>query len=686
MRILGIGLVGLVGCSDGDKVLTVSNDEPNLSIVTPADESSVDEYDLVEFRGKATDLEDEETALEVTWQSSIDDVLNVDAPDEEGNVYFATDTLTPGDHVVTLTVTDSQGLSSSTAIRLEVVDQLDAPTLELRNPLDGDVGEEGVATVFTVAVADVQDAPEDLWVGFSSLLDGEFCTPTPDDIGLASCESSLSVGEHTLSFSVLDSHDFVTEVEVNYVVLPSSQVDNDFDGFTEEEEDCDDTDAMISPNGVEILNGLDDDCDGIIDEETDAFDDDGDGFAEMDGDCDDSDASIFPDAEETCDGVDQDCNGVIDNDTICFDDDGDGLTEEEGDCDDAESNAFPGNTEVADGIDNNCDTDIDEGTPFFDDDGDCYCESLPCYGSSNANCTTSQLTDGDCDDTDEDYNPDLIWYQDADGDFRGDPNSTMTSCTEPTGYVSNASDCDDGNSYAWTGNVESCDGYDNDCDGSIDEGVTNTYYVDADDDGYGSTVQTTEDCSVPVGYVATAGDCDDSCATCFPGNPETCDGFDNDCDGDSDEQNASGCLTYYQDVDNDGYGTTTSVCSCSPEGDFTTTTSGDCFDDGVKASITYPGAPYSTSTSPRGDNGTYDFDCDGTEEKYYTDLADCYGGWYGASTCSNGWYSRNSFTGALNPTVTPCGQADLLSYSCSSGSWSNPVCSYSRTNTMQRCK
>ena len=35
MVIFGIGLVWLVGCSDGDKVLTVSNDEPNLSIVTP---------------------------------------------------------------------------------------------------------------------------------------------------------------------------------------------------------------------------------------------------------------------------------------------------------------------------------------------------------------------------------------------------------------------------------------------------------------------------------------------------------------------------------------------------------------------------------------------------------------------------------------------------------------------------
>ena len=50
--------------------------------------------------------------------------FNVDAPDAQGNAYFATDSFTPGDHVITLTATDSQGVSNSVSMRLEVVDDL----------------------------------------------------------------------------------------------------------------------------------------------------------------------------------------------------------------------------------------------------------------------------------------------------------------------------------------------------------------------------------------------------------------------------------------------------------------------------------------------------------------------------------------------------------------------------------
>lgn len=678
-----------VGCTEGDNTFKVSSNAPNLSIVTPADESVINEYDLVEFRGKATDLEDAEENLEVTWQSSLDDVLNVSAPDASGDVYFATDALSPGDHVITFTATDTEGLSSSVSMRLEVVDELDEPTIEVRNPSEGEVGEEGVATNFSVAVADVQDAPEDLLLTFTSSNDGEFCTPTADDIGFAACEAVLSVGTHTLTFAVVDSHDFSSEAQLEFVVLPSTQVDNDSDGYTEEEGDCDDTQSTISPDGVEVVNSIDDDCDGIIDEETDAYDDDGDGFAENEGDCDDTNSSAYPDAEEVVNSVDDDCDGVVDNDTIVFDDDGDGLTEEEGDCDDAEANAYPGALEVADGIDNDCDTHIDEGTPFFDDDGDCYCESLPCFGSSNANCDIALLTSGDCDDNDVNYNPDVVWYYDGDGDLRGSANATITSCTQPTGYVSNADDCDDGNPYAWTGNVESCDGYDNDCDNQVDENVSNTYYPDSDGDGYGAIPSAlgVQACSQPAGYVANNSDCNDSCSDCHPGHAEECDGFDNDCDGTYDEQGAVGCLTYFQDIDDDGYGDASqSICACEPEGHFTTTDSGDCFDDGVNAHITYPGAPYSATSMPRGDGEGYDFNCDGVETTYYNDLADCYGGVLGFSNCSNGWYSRSSVTGLLNPTVPDCGQTDYKSYSCSPGSWSNPVCSYSRTLTAQMCR
>jgi hypothetical protein len=64
-----------------------------------------------------------------------------------------------------------------------------------------------------------------------------------------------------------------------------------------------------------------------------------------------------------------------------------------------------------------------------------------------------------------------------------------------------------------------CDGLDNNCDGQVDEGVTVTYYRDADGDGYGNAVDTTQACSPPAGYVADNTDCDDTEQEVYPGGP-----------------------------------------------------------------------------------------------------------------------------------------------------------------------
>jgi len=109
------------------------------------------------------------------------------------------------------------------------------------------------------------------------------------------------------------------------------------------------------------------------------WDEDGDGFPPAGGDCDDTDPSIYPGAPEVADGVDQDCDDVVDEGTEAFDDDGDGQTEDEGDCDDANPFAFPGATEACDQdlLDLDCDgcpgsTDPDCGgtcgEPAGDDD------------------------------------------------------------------------------------------------------------------------------------------------------------------------------------------------------------------------------------------------------------------------------------------------------------------------------
>lgn len=168
------------------------------------------------------------------------------------------------------------------------------------------------------------------------------------------------------------------------------------------------------------------------------------------------------------------------------------------------------------------------------------------------------------------------YYRDSDGDGYGDPGDTTTASSPPSGYVENDEDCDDTDANINPGATEVCDGVDNDCDSYTDEGLTITFYEDADNDGYGNPASTTEACSAPTGYVSDNTDCDDSDPNTYPGATELCDGVDNNCDTYADE---GALITYYQDSDNDGYGNplvTTEACT-APTGYVSDNT--DCDDD-----------------------------------------------------------------------------------------------------------
>jgi hypothetical protein len=116
-----------------------------------------------------------------------------------------------------------------------------------------------------------------------------------------------------------------------------------------------------------------------------------------------------------------------------------------------------------------------------------------------------------------------------------------------------------------------------------------TYYVDQDNDGYGTSdpvYPAHKDCTRPTSYADKMGDCDDFTASVHPGASESCDGKDNDCNGKVDDQVVYS--TYCADVDGDGHGSKTGATKmdCAPSTGFGDC-NGDC-NDGDKT--IYPGA------------------------------------------------------------------------------------------------
>jgi hypothetical protein len=155
--------------------------------------------------------------------------------------------------------------------------------------------------------------------------------------------------------------------------LADPTADADEDGFTREAGDCNDNNDTIFPGADELPDGRDNDCNLVADDGAAELDADQDDFSIAAGDCNDWDATVYPAAEENLtDGVDNDCNGTADDGTDESDADEDGYTIAAGDCDDNLGAVHPEAIDIADGLDNDCNGIADDGAAAADADGDGY--------------------------------------------------------------------------------------------------------------------------------------------------------------------------------------------------------------------------------------------------------------------------------------------------------------------------
>ena len=225
-----------------------------------------------------------------------------------------------------------------------------------------------------------------------------------------------------------------------------------------------------------------------------------------------------------------------------------------------------------------------------------------------------------------------------------------------TGDCSNVSpallDCDDTRAEIRPIADEVCDGVDNNCNGSIDEGLpVYEYYEDKDGDGFGAGVAQSSCLTAIAGKVRQGGDCDDTDVNVHPGAAEYCNGRDDDCNGQVDDNVVS--RDYFTDNVGDGYGTGAATASCKQSVPGKAPKSGDCND--ADPAI-HPGATEVCNNK--------DDNCDGqTDETFANKGAGCVTGEQGV--CSVGWKQCVSgFEQCVHVTPPSSEVCDGLDNSC----------------------
>ncbi|HMV68301.1 MAG TPA: putative metal-binding motif-containing protein [Myxococcota bacterium] len=540
MRPLTVAALATFAACDPHFTLTVIQSPPNVMYTSPEDGSAFDEGEIVDIRLLVGDATDPAESLTLVWTDSRDGQLDATTPiAEDGTAELLTNTLSVGGHTLTARVVDLDGQMAEARLLLEIRDLPDAPEITIVRPILHDVAYDGEDFELVALVSDDRDAPDSMTLYIDSSLDGPVCDAMIDTLGEARCVVRLRAGDHELTFHAADSEGNEGSSAVRLHVSTGGEVDNDGDGFSERQGDCDDTNSAVRPGAVELCNGIDDNCTNGTDEGVGSawyVDDDGDGY------------------------------GASTRNPISACARPAGYADRGGDCDDRQSRVNPGSNETCNSVDDDCDGAIDEGLA-------------------------------------------ATYYADRDGDGWGSGLSPQQACSRPAGTAERAGDCDDNRASTNPSATEVCNSVDDDCDGSIDEGMGSTWYRDADGDGDGNSGAYTQSCSQPSGYTSRGGDCDDGRSSVHPGSNESCNGLDDDCDGSTDEGVGS---TYYRDGDGDGYGSNTTISACSQPSGYVTNHS-DCYDGNSRA---YPGSNAGYNTQHRGD-GSFDYDCDGVISYQY---------------------------------------------------------------------
>ena len=195
---------------------TPDNQPPTVELLSPMEGAVVSVTREVTVRARVSDDRDAPADLTITLESDLDGALAFEGPDAEG-VVTATVSLSEGTHVISASVTDTEGGTFGGSITIFVVG--DAPPLvTIVAPLAGETVQEG-GGVLRARFEDDNDAPGDLVVTARSDVNGELIISRPTATGISNVPlDDLTAGEHTVTVTATDSEGGTSEASVTFNV------------------------------------------------------------------------------------------------------------------------------------------------------------------------------------------------------------------------------------------------------------------------------------------------------------------------------------------------------------------------------------------------------------------------------------------------------------------------------------
>lgn len=239
---------------------------PRASFVSPSEGAEYVIGDVVTFIAAVTDDDQPADSLAVSLVSVPDGLLWEGSPNADGLVDVDVSELSEGTQVVTLRATDATGRVTEDVVELLMLND-GRPRVSIDSPSEGAAFDTPDTVVLRGTVSDRETDNEAILVRWDSNLQGSLFEGAPASSGETVVSTPLIEGTHVITLEALDSDGQAGSATRTLVVTDPLNRDDDRDGYTENEGDCNDGDGSLHPGRYEDCNELDDNCDGNINED-----------------------------------------------------------------------------------------------------------------------------------------------------------------------------------------------------------------------------------------------------------------------------------------------------------------------------------------------------------------------------------------------------------------------------------